>query len=256
MRNKTVLTAVLAGSLAALLGAGSAGSGLQPGVITGLALDARGKPIAGALVWVRPALTTGLVTAHTDETGRYTAKVHPNLPYKVSAWAQPTYRGKRYCLRLGHDKINDYDTVAPTNGAVRDFRWKLTGEIGDFSGRFFGGEVRIFRVFDGDNYVPTDAKLEFRLEPLGTLVDGSQGKTLVIPVDSSKTSFLEDIPVGDYKVTVVQLEPGGGRLPVKVGLTDREVGSEATLEFTSAAGCGGNGANGTERVFLYIAKAQ
>lgn len=65
--------------------------GVGKGTISGRALDARGNPIAGALVWVKPAVTTGLVTVHADANGRYIAEGLPNVPYKVCAWAQPTF---------------------------------------------------------------------------------------------------------------------------------------------------------------------
>lgn len=43
---------------------------VEAGAVTGTVLDTRGRPIAGAKVWIRPALTTGLVETRTGADGR------------------------------------------------------------------------------------------------------------------------------------------------------------------------------------------
>jgi hypothetical protein len=55
---------------------GNVEAGAGKNTISGQALDARGKPIAGVLIWVYPAVTGGLVTAHTDAQCRYLLKSH------------------------------------------------------------------------------------------------------------------------------------------------------------------------------------
>ena len=44
----------------------------EPYSVTGVAVDTQGRPIAGAKVWINPALTFGeVVETSTDSSGRY-----------------------------------------------------------------------------------------------------------------------------------------------------------------------------------------
>ncbi|MBK6487264.1 MAG: carboxypeptidase regulatory-like domain-containing protein [Gemmatimonadetes bacterium] len=69
--------------------------------MAGIVIDAQGAPIAGAKIWVRPALTTGLLEATTDANGRYSVQGIATIPYRAYAWTFMNYAGKRLCLRLG-----------------------------------------------------------------------------------------------------------------------------------------------------------
>ena len=225
------------------------------GTISGRALDVQGKPIAGALVWIKPAVTTGLLTAYTDAQGRYLVKNLPELPYKVYAWAQPEVNGKRHCLRLGHDSIGDYDPVYP--GAVRNFRWKLQGVIPDRGNdTFFGGEIRLMPVFrhDGDWRSSDNLKVTVTLVPNGALADGSAGRTITKVIDWNEEHFLFDVPVGAYTATATLTAGGGAPTPLEIGRTDSSVAAQSNFEFEPiSASCGGGFGNGTTRGFLYIA---
>jgi protocatechuate 3,4-dioxygenase beta subunit len=65
-------------------GNGGLGNG-GAGTVTGQALDAQGKPIAGAKIWVKPVVTTGLYETRTDAGGRYEAIGLPPVGYRVLA---------------------------------------------------------------------------------------------------------------------------------------------------------------------------
>jgi Carboxypeptidase regulatory-like domain len=226
--------------------------------ISGRALDARGKPVAGALVWVKPALTTGLVTAHTDANGQYRVTGLLEIPYKVYAWAQPEFSGKRQCLRLGHDQLADYDSVVPSQAVVRDFRWKLEGLIADRGAEtFFGGELRLMPVYrhDHDFDIHDNLKIELKLEPTGALVDGSTGKTIIRTLNWNDTSLATDIPLGSYQVTATQIAQDGTRSELEVGPNETSLSTQSGLSFKAISGaCGGNFGNGTERAFVSIAR--
>jgi len=114
------------------------------GVVSGVALDTRGKPIAGARIWVRPALTTGLLETMTDANGRDEVQGIARIPYRAYAWHQLQYRGKRLCLRLASENPADYDPFVPKEGVTRNFRWQLSGDIAPFSEDKFGADLRVF----------------------------------------------------------------------------------------------------------------
>jgi hypothetical protein len=230
-------------------GNGGPGNG-GAGTVTGQALDAQGKPITGAKIWVKPVVTTGLYETRTDAGGRYEATGLPPVGYRVLAWAEREYNGQRYCIRLGHEKAEDYSPINPANGAVRNFVLKASGRIEDvelYSDMgYFGGSVS---VMDSRHVPARNAPLEFTLTPTGPLIDGKPGKTLTLKPNAE--GYLLDVPVGVYKVTAVSLE-GGKRTPIKIGNTASSLGAEAKLEFKpSGQSCVGSYGSGLERAYLY-----
>jgi hypothetical protein len=212
--------------------------------------------VKNALVWVKPAVTTGLVTTHTDAQGRYLVKNLPELPYKVFAWAQPEFAGKHHCLRLGHDALGDYEPIYPN--AVRNFRWQLEGKIQDRGDQtFFGGELRLMPVYrqPGDFDIHANLQIEVRFVANGTLVDGSPGKTITRKLNWNDTDFARDIPVGSYTVNATLITPDSSRSALEVGANESSLAAQSALEFVpSSSSCGGNFGNGTARAFLSIAR--
>lgn len=234
-------------------GNGNPGNG-GAGTVTGQALDAQGKPIAGAKVWVKPVVTTGLYETRTDANGRYEATGLPPVGYRVLAWAERQYNGQRYCIRLGHEKVEEYSPVNPAQGAVRNFVLKASGRIEDMDVsdeaiRYFGGTVS---VMDSRHVPARNAPLEFTLTPVGPLLDGTQGKTLTLKPNAN--GYLLDVPVGVYRVQAVALE-GGQRTPVKIGTTAENLSAEARLEFKSSGNCVGSYGSGIDGAYLYWSKA-
>lgn len=217
--------------------------GLEPGVIQGVALDTQGRPLAGVKIWVRPAVTTGLLQATTDAQGRYRVKGPSNLPYNAYAWHTITYRGKKVCFRLGSENPADYDSFVPERGVTRNFKWQMAGEIPDDGSARYGGEFRVFVPA-----TPQGSKLELTLTPDGPLADGSTGKTLRITI----TELVQTgIPVGVYKVTAAFVA-GGSRTPLEVSQDGSAYGLEATLQWQSESSCVGSTASGPDRVFVWV----
>lgn len=255
MNIKPSITAVfLALALVACNTAGSGGGttptpGNEPGVVQGIALDTLGKPIAGALIWVLPAQTTGLVKATTGADGRYRTKVYPSLPYYTYGWHRVQYRGKELCLRLAAEGQDGNEAFVPEQGVTRNFVWKIKGAIGHAGDGYYGGEVRPF--FEG---ITVGDTIEASFTPDGPLVDGSTGQSFTRKHDWD--NFLwQDIPVGAYRVSAVRIEPDGSRTPLKISAKGSgvEMGDSALLEFKSGDGsCGGPGGNGLERAFLWL----
>ena len=220
----------------------------EPGVVQGIALDTQGRPIAGALVWIRPSVTTGLITARTDENGRYRVKGPSNLPYHAFAWHTVEYRGKNLCFRLASEKLSDYDSFVPTSGVVRNFKWQMNGSIPDYDGNFFGAEFRVFLPgYEGGG------KTELTLVPDGPLVDGSAGKTLKYTIGQGDSPIIGNVPVGVYKVTAVHIAPDGKRNPLNIspdGYNDLK--PQFTLQWENKDSCKGSSASGPERAFFWL----
>jgi len=216
------------------------------GTVSGSVLDAQGKPIEGARLWIKPALTTGLVQARTGPDGRYKAEGLLNIPYNTFSWYKMTYRDKTLCMRVAPVALNQYDSFVPKDGVTRNFKLRISGQIDDRSDTYYGGQIRVFV-----QEIPRDSTIAVTFEPLGPLADGSTGKTIV---RTPKDMMIEDIPVGAYRVTAQVQEPSGrkrvARLSRKSFTTD--VASEAIVEWESKDSCVGSFGSGLDRLFLYI----
>lgn len=222
----------------------------EPYSVTGTAMDTQGRPIAGAKVWIEPALTTGLIEVTTDSSGRYLVTDLISVPYYAKAWTEVDYGGERFCLRLGMPKPSDYDSFTPEAGFVRNFTWQLSGvieDLRDYDG-YFGGEVRLF--LEGNM---KGGEVEMTFTPTGPLIDGNTGQTLVSTINVNQELMVYDIPIGTYSVTSVLLE-NGSRTPLKTGIEssgDGYAGQSETAALTfTPNGCGNS--NGAERAFLYL----
>ncbi len=227
-----------------------------PGTITGVALDTRGRPIANALVWIRPALHTGLVTARTGADGRYTARgllTSPPIPYHALAWTEFEYRNRTYCARLASPAPGDYDAFIPTEGVVRDFRWQLSGRIPGGSAidpSYFGQEVRLF--YRLDEALRDDDVFELKLTPQGPLADGSEGQVHTRSIRWDDGSIFEDIPLGVYTVAATWVRDGV-RTPLKVNRNGSDDWAPTTTLDWEPASCTGSTAP-SMRSFLYLSR--
>ncbi len=187
----------------------------RPGTVTGTVVDTQGRPIAGARVWVQPSITTGLVEVRTDANGRYLAQGLVDVPYTAKAWAYVQYGGRQLCLRLGMESPVDYDSFVPTTGAVRNFRWQLTGPIEDLRdlNEHFGG---MLRVMNAGYYAGSSIELSFT--PTGPRIDGSAVAPFTRTItDPARDYDVRDLPAGPYRVTATLLSPDGSRRPLRLG---------------------------------------
>lgn len=213
------------------------------GTVSGVVVNSQGKPLEGARLWIKPALTTGLVQARTGPDGRYRAEGLLNIPYNTFAWYKMTYRDKTLCMRVAPVAVNQYDSFVPTSGVVRNFKLQISGPIDDRGDIYYGGQLRVF--------TPSTMAVEMRFEPLGPLADGSAGKTLVRSV---KDQMIEDIPVGAYRVTAQITEPSGRKRAARLSHKnfDTNPATEVTVEWESKDSCIGSFGNGLDRAFLWI----
>lgn len=242
----------------------------RPGEVKGTVLDAKGRPLPGAIIWLLPSISgnfgytssSNLVKARTDAKGQYSVKPLPDLLFGATAWVKVPYQGESFCLRLAAENNAQYEPFSPKGGVIRNFRLKINGPVPDtdIANTYFGAEVRLMTMtWEGaDDVVPLHtSKVEVTLTPNGPLIDGSTGKTIV-KVTKPGENFLYDIPVGRYTVTAAEIQPNGTRTPVLV-TRDYTVdkGFKTTLTFKpNSELCGG--APGTtsfvERAILYVAR--
>ncbi|THF70921.1 carboxypeptidase regulatory-like domain-containing protein [Deinococcus sp. Arct2-2] len=229
-----------------------------PNTVSGRVLDTRGTPIAGALIWVLPAVTTGLVTVHTDVQGHYQSPALVNVPYRTYGYVQTEYHGQSFCLRLAADQLNEYDAFSPdpAGTVVRNFKVQLSGKIPDANtaNRYFGAEVRLMHhTWRNDQQLAaSDSAVEVTLVPDGALIDGSLGQTLVRSAKVGE-NFLYDIPIGHYNVTATEVHRDGTRTPLVLGEYQGPPSAQTTLDFLTSGGCGGSTSN-VSRAFLYVAR--
>lgn len=208
----------------------SGGGTNEANVVTGIAVDAQGRPLAG--VKVRAENPTGN-NIHIDGTtgadGRYKLKLTSIGGWKIYAWKEVTYQDQVYHLRLGMKTDQDYDAFA-TEGKtlVRDFVWKLSGRIPDRSASFengwgyFGASLRLVNYNDVVPEMPAGAKLTVTLTPVNgaKYLDGSAATTPVvkaITIQNGKPNYyMGDVPVTTYRITA-QCEVNGVTKKVFIG---------------------------------------
>jgi len=203
----------------------------EAGVVTGVARDARGQPIANALAEVKMVFNPNVVATRTGADGRYVVRGLPaGLSHQVKAWAEVAYRGQSYCVRLGMPNDADYDAFVPGSTVVRDFRWQLTGRIPDASANVFGAGVDV-DTWDVSG-IRTGDEIEVQFTPQGPLVDGSAGSAITRVVRFGSNLAINDLPHGVY-TTAATLVQNGVRTPLKVARAGlgAELAATTTVEW-------------------------
>lgn len=215
--------------------AATAGSPVTPAeanVITGRVTTELGEPIPGArmrIVGYTGGATLGreYETIETDADGVYRSQV-PNGLYEVLGMASVPFDGQVYVFNL-EPADGRCDQQMSDDGIVADFVLRLTGihpcntaADPDTYTSYHGAAIQLFGRFTG-LYSP-DAVVVFTLAPFGPLADGGSGDglTLTRTVGAFATSagpieetwLLHDIPLGQYDVSAVLVEPGGDPAPL------------------------------------------
>ena len=210
------------------------GGAAEPNVISGRVTNEVGDPIAGTRVRIvgytgGASLGREIETVMSGADGGYRYTVPRGL-YEVLGQATIEFDGQSYVFDL-EPADGRCDQQMSDDGIVKDLVLRLTGlkpcrrdALPDNYLSYNGAAIQLFGRMTG-NHSP-DAVVEYTLEPIGPLADGSSGRTLTMkrtipdlstsagPIDS--TWILYDIPLAKYRVTAALLEQDGRRVELFV----------------------------------------
>lgn len=224
-----LLAALMLPMLSACEGSGAADTAREEsGYATGKVVDTQGNPIAGAKILLdNTVFYASYINGSTGEDGTYRIKAQPGA-WRAYASFKKDYNGKTYSLDLHPDTIDSFDDT----GAVRNFTWKLEGRKPENDYGYYGGLVK---VFTDTGFYEDMEDVELTLTPSGPLVDGSQGKTLVLRQGGHywvQYGYLEDVPIGRYTVTaILKNEEGPRPLRIQDWHTEDEFKPELQFDF-------------------------
>lgn len=202
---------------------GGGGGGLEGGIVKGRLTNTNGQPISGATVIADNTLFYNTnVIGKSGADGRYRLDVsRPLGTWQVTASVSLPFDGRTFTAEL---TPADPSPFAGSEGAVRDFTLTLE----DLSG------PALIQTAVGD-YTPYE-EIEVTLTPVGPIVDGSPGATIVSTLEPTGDGWaVRGVPIGVYTITARHL-PSDERMLVSRRLTvtqDYEWGPSYTTGFTS-----------------------
>lgn len=229
----------------------------EPGVIKGRVTTAHGVPVADAEIRVVGVigggnLGTEIETLRTGSDGGYRMEVPSGL-YVLTGVGGLSFDGQTYLYELD-PADGTCDQESSDSGIVEDFVLRLTGPLScdpgqdlDSNASYHGASIQLFDTLE-DGSSDGDV-IEFTLEPLTPLADGSAGETLTMtrtvgalstsygPIDS--TWVLYDIPLARYRVSATITSAGGSPRPVLVSTADApDPAASVEVVFPSMAASG------------------
>jgi hypothetical protein len=202
-------------------------SSAEPYVVKGRVVDSQGNPLEGVQIVVdNTVYYNSAITSSTDANGEYFVRLEDGS-WRVYAEMEREYNGRTYEIDLMADTFNSF---AGMDGAVRNFTWQLQGEKPEPLVGFFGGDIYINRdpmteFYDTEN-------VEFTLTPVGSLIDGSNGETIITKHGAPRTDYysrIVDIPVGRYEISGRYL-PTGEQVLVRIH-GEGNYGTSVTVDF-------------------------
>ena len=229
----------------------------KPGVVRGYVYDTNGKPLKGAKLGVRSTAVGGFysgASATTDEKGYYEVSAPAGVAHFYCA-DYAVEHGEGLAAVSLHPADGEAGSFATPNGEVENFVLLPYGianrakALDDprASGNYYGGTVVLGWTIDDDrpifsspSNVPNNSTIEFTLTPVGPLMDGSRGRTIVIRKTVSASSpsqlYINNIPVAPYQVSARLV--GGGAMKLRetgpygnrpFGLEPKQATGKATL---------------------------
>lgn len=163
------------------------------GIVRGTVWDASGNPLSNVRIIVDNSIFfNSNITARTNMSGEYRVAI-PNGSWYAFAQHEVSYHGKRYTFYLHPDEATGFGG----EGAIRNFQWRLAGEMQPPLSGNYGGLVTI------DNYpgagVSNQSAIEFTFEPLGPLIDGSSTTSFI--ARAADGHQIKGVPVGRYRIS-------------------------------------------------------
>jgi hypothetical protein len=208
----------------------------EPNVVKGKVVDSRGEPVAGAAVVIDHTLFyNSNVQIKSGKDGSYRIAVPQQGTFRVLASLTREYHGKKYKFDLHPDTTDDF---VASDGAIRNFVWKLSGEKPEGLLGNYGSPVIAYTVPGDYSMQMTD--IELTLTPDGALIDGSKGEPLTAKLKSTGDGWaIPDVPVGRYKITARHAPEGEKPTPIQVRLRNTgKFADSLTADFDNPNGTG------------------
>jgi hypothetical protein len=199
----------------------------EPYVVKGRVVDSQGRPLENVQIVVdNTVYYNSAITSSTDTNGEYFVRLEDGS-WRVYAEMEHEYNGRTYEIDLMADTFNSF---AGMDGAVRNFTWQLHGEKPEPLAGFFGGDIYIYNdpmteFYDTEN-------VEFTLTPVGQLIDGSNGETIITKHGAPRTDYysrIVDVPLGRYEISGRYL-PTGEQVLIRIN-GEGEYGTSLTVDF-------------------------
>jgi hypothetical protein len=212
----------------------------RSGRVRGKVMSLDGTPLKGARIVVESSALGGFktgATGTTDADGVYDLAVPDGVCRVVMTGYVVRYNGRDYALPL-HPIDGECGHFPAAEGSVEHFVLLMHG-IADpagvkqnpgFGNQYYGGSVRLF-WFSED--IPPGGTVEITLTPKGKLLDGTDGRTLVLrlPNKLGGEFHLNNIPLGRYTATGRLLEPSD-QYVLRVGKArERKWADELQVDF-------------------------
>jgi hypothetical protein len=179
-----------------------------PYIAKGYVRDMQGHPLPDIVVYAdNTLLYNSNIIGVTDENGHYEIE----LPQLATSWSMSaditkSFNGKKYKFHLESDNEVPLTGI---KGGVRNFTWTN-----------FNGQIYVYPSFtSSDDAMPEFdlSDLEVTLTPVGPLLDGSTGQTIIKrggPVIGG--GGIDEIPVGKYKATARWMPEGYAPIPLPI----------------------------------------
>lgn len=169
------------------------------GIITGRVADAQNKPLKDAKVTVEHTVWyNNYLFGTSDNDGKFQVSI-PNEPagdWTAKAQLTRTAYGQVYTFDLKPDKT---DAFRKEDGAVRNFKWLLSGERPGHTG-YYGAHVDLYQFATDIDM----AKLKIVFSPYPgepQLIDGTTAVAFESPItEVAGTYMVRDVPVGKYTI--------------------------------------------------------
>ncbi|MEZ0608009.1 carboxypeptidase-like regulatory domain-containing protein [Fibrella sp. WM1] len=202
----------------------------EKGVVKGRVVDGQGQPVANAQIIANSTdYYNKTTTAYTDANGVYRMQLPTGVAegsYSASGTVTIKYHGKNFKMALYEENTRVFSAY---DGAVRNFVFRLTGKRtanDDDTAKPLGGSVQVHHQVDNVVW----ENLELTLQPVGPLVDGSTGQTIIRTMPAHD-NYLRDIPVGQYAITARD-KVTGKRLGVTIKDSFKDYTSSVTTLFS------------------------
>ena len=228
--------------------------------ISGVVRDSRGEPLANAALVMWTGDEDHTLRTRTDGDGHYSGHL-PRGDYMVEAEVTLPYEGTTITVPLApHEEGDDVFKLPASGGVKLDLDVHVSGEridaAGIGEGGYYGYTALVYEGYDYDGTVTSfgalreDLEIAFEFRPSGPLVDGSEGKPVVMTrtvgelLDDGEVSGhdanLRDLPLGSYEVTATLDVGDGTTIPLLILGDDGATWSEnQTISLVDAcyAGC-------------------